>query len=95
VEPPVVLTITNDDRNVPRIPKVRDVMMSGRQPLTKYTVGDLGLDAATLRDESGYYEVSELFIPQKGTKCEFVAGDTLEQQVENFAQRLAELAGTQ
>lgn len=94
VEPPVVLTITNDEHNVPRIPKVRDVMMSGRQPLAKFTVSDLGLDTATLGAGNGYYEVAELFIPQKESNCEFVAGDSLEQQVENFAQRLVVLAGT-
>ena len=47
--PPVVVTITNDEHNVPRIPKVRDVMMSYRQPLTKWTLDDLGLDAAEAR----------------------------------------------
>ena len=32
-KPPLVLTISNNEHNVPRIPKVRDVMMSFRQPL--------------------------------------------------------------
>jgi electron transfer flavoprotein beta subunit len=94
VEPPAVLTITNDEHNVPRIPKVRDVMMSGRQPLTRLTVAELGVDAAALVAGSGYYEVVELRIPQRESNCEFVAGDSLEQQVENLAERLAGLAGT-
>src|SRR4029434_5572047 len=42
-EPPVVVTITNDEHNVPRIPKVRDVMMSYRQPLVTWTLEDLGI----------------------------------------------------
>ena len=94
VEPPVVLTITNDEHNVPRIPKIRDVMMSGRQPLTKYSVSDLGLDAAALGGGNGYYEVVGLSIPQKDSTCEFITGETLEQQVESLAERLKELAGT-
>src|SRR6266446_5033442 len=41
-EPPIVVTVTNDEHNVPRIPKVRDVMMSYRQPLLQWTLDDLG-----------------------------------------------------
>jgi electron transfer flavoprotein beta subunit len=82
--PPVVVTITNDEHNVPRIPKVRDVMMSYRQPLTKFTLSDLGLAA----DGHNYYEVAELFIPQKETRCEFVSGDTLDEKVEAFARHI-------
>jgi electron transfer flavoprotein beta subunit len=93
VETPVVLTVTNDEHNVPRIPKVRDVMISGRQPLAKFTTNDLGLDSVTLGEGRGYYEVVELSIPQKESSCEFVTGDSLEQQVEGFAERLIKLAG--
>src|ERR1700731_1569760 len=40
-EPPVVVSVTNDEYNLPRIPKVRDVMMSFRQPLTEWKLDDL------------------------------------------------------
>src|SRR3712207_4717696 len=73
--PPVVVTVTNDEHNVPRIPKVRDVMMSYRQPLTKFTPADLGLAAGG----NDYYEVAELFVPRKETRCDFVSGDTLDE----------------
>ena len=86
--PPVVVTVTNDEHNVPRIPKVRDVMMSYRQPLTKFTLSDLGLAAGANND---YYEVAELFIPQKETRCDFVSGDTLDEKVEAFARRIVEV----
>jgi electron transfer flavoprotein beta subunit len=92
-KPPVVVTVTNDEHNVPRIPKVRDVMMSYRQPLTKWTVDDLGIDAANARAGNSYYEVTELAIPRKETCCEFVAGDTLEEKVEAFAKRLGNVIG--
>ena len=85
--PPVVVTVTNDEHNVPRIPKVRDVMMSYRQPLTKFTLSDLGLAAGG----NDYYEVAELSIPQKETRCDFVPGDTLEEKVEAFARRIVEV----
>lgn len=84
---PVVLTITNDEHNVPRIPKVRDVMMAHRQPLTTWSVADLGLSL----DPHAFYEVAELSIPQKETLCEFVPGDTLEEKVDALARRLVEV----
>ena len=87
-EPPVVVTITNDEHNVPRIPKVRDVMMSYRQPLLQWTLDDLGIDAAEARAGTSYYEVVDLSIPQKETRCEFVTGDTLDERTEAFAQRI-------
>jgi electron transfer flavoprotein beta subunit len=93
-EPPVVVSITNDEHNVPRIPKVRDVMMSYRQPLTKWTPSELGIDADEARAGNSYYEVSELFIPQKETHCEFVGGDTLDEKVEAFARRIIDVTRT-
>ena len=90
-EPPVVLTVTNDEHNVPRIPKVRDVMMSYRQPLVQWTLDDLDIDADKARTGNDYYEVVDLFIPQKETRCEFVTGDTLDQKVEAFARRIVEV----
>src|SRR6266545_6799737 len=84
---PIVLTITNDEHNVPRIPKVRDVLQAHRLPITSWTPADLGVDTA-----NRYYEVAELSIPQKETQCEFVPGDTLEEKVDAFARRLLEAA---
>src|SRR5712691_11369296 len=81
-EPPVVVTVTNDEHNVPRIPKVRDVMMSYRQPLVTWTLADLDMDVDEVRAGNTYYEVVDLFIPQKETRCEFVGGDTLDEKVE-------------
>ena len=82
---PLVVTITNDEHNVPRIPKVRDVMNSYRQPLKTLNVAELGLESAT----NSYYEVVDLYVPQKETECEFVQGDTLDDRVSVFAQRIA------
>ncbi len=90
-EPPIVVTITNDEHNLPRIPKVRDVMVSYRQPLTQWTIDDLDIEANEARAGNTYYQVAELSIPHKETRCEFVTGDTLDQKVESFAKRIVEL----
>ena len=87
--PPVVITITNDEHNVPRIPKVRDVMASYRQPLKTWKLADLGIPFSA--GSNSYYQVSELFVPQKETRCEFVAGDTLDEKVGAFARRIVEV----
>jgi len=89
--PPALLTITNSESNVPRIPKTRDVMMSYRKPLQKWSVADLGLDAAAIGDARSFYEVVELYVPKKDVKCEFVEGDSLEDKVAAFARKVAEV----
>ena len=90
-KPPLVVTITNNEFNVPRIPKTRDIMMSARQPITKWMLEDLGVNAAEIRAGGSYYEVVDLAVPVKEVACEFVSGDTLEQKVERFAERIVEI----
>jgi electron transfer flavoprotein beta subunit len=85
---PLVVTITNHDKNVPRIPKTRDVMQSYRKPLAKWSLSDVGADAAAAHD---YYEVAELFVPRKETHCEFISGDTLEERIAAFAGKVSEV----
>lgn len=85
---PLVITITNHDKNVPRIPKTRDVMQSYRKPLEKWSLADLGVDAGSAH---AYSQVAELFIPKKETQCEFIAGDTLEARLDEFARRITDV----
>ncbi|HEX2834218.1 MAG TPA: electron transfer flavoprotein subunit beta/FixA family protein [Thermoanaerobaculia bacterium] len=75
---PLVVTITNDEHNVPRIPKVRDVMMAHRQTLTRFELAELHVAG------DDYYEVVDLAVPKKETRCEFV-------DVEELARRIAEI----
>ncbi|HEY4308725.1 MAG TPA: electron transfer flavoprotein subunit beta/FixA family protein [Pirellulales bacterium] len=83
---PLVITITNHDKNVPRIPKTRDVMQSYRKPLTKWPLAELGIDVDS---NGGYSHIADLFVPVKETHCEFLSGDTLEAKVDALAERLA------
>lgn len=89
--PPLVATITNNEFNVPRIPKTRDIMLSSRQPIAKWTLEDLGVDAAAIRAGGSYSRVVDLAIPEKEVICEFVSGDTLEQKVDQLAQKILEV----
>ncbi len=81
---PVLVTITNCENNVPRIPKTRDVMKAHRKPLTTWSFDELGVAA----DEK-VAEVVELSVPEKHVTCEFVEGDSLDEKVDAFARRIA------
>jgi len=77
---PCVLAITNADHNVPRIPKVRDVMAAHRQSLTTFTLADVGVDMS-----NRWYDVVELSIPTKETVCELLTVDELAQRLQEIA----------
>jgi electron transfer flavoprotein beta subunit len=87
---PLVLTITNNDQNVPRIPKTRDVMKSFKMPLTRWTLDDLGLTADVIQSGT-YADIVDLSIPSKEGACEFVTGDSLEERIDAFAHRVLDV----
>ena len=93
-EPPFLVTITNNEDNVPRIPKTRDVMMSYRKPLQKLSLADLGLDGEEIRAGSSIFEVEEIFIPTDEVECELAEGDTLEERVDQLARRIHEVVAS-
>jgi len=83
---PLVVTVTNNEHNIPRIAKTRDVMMAIRQTLTRWNLANLGPDGSLMTGRAA--EVVALSIPQKESRCEFVAGETIEQRVATFAERI-------
>lgn len=93
-EPPFLVTITNNEDNVPRIPKTRDVMMSYRKPLQKLSLGDLELDSEEIRAGSSIFEVEEIFIPADEVECELAEGDTLDERVDQLARRIHEVVAS-
>jgi electron transfer flavoprotein beta subunit len=86
---PLVATITNNDDNLPRIPKTRDIMKSSRKPITVHTLDDLGLPENVLAADQAKLQVETIFIPEETVECEFVTGDTLDEKVEQLAERMA------
>ena len=42
---PAAATITDHEANVARLPKVREIMLANRKPITQWSLGDLGLAA--------------------------------------------------
>ena len=86
---PTVLTITNDESNVMRFAKVRDVMASSRKPIANWNAAKLGVDLASLRDSS--IEVLDLFVPEGTKHAEMIEGDTPAERAQGLARRLREL----
>ena len=44
-----------------------------------------------IRSGNSFYEVVDLYIPEKSVKCEMVEGETLEERITAFAQRIAKV----
>jgi electron transfer flavoprotein beta subunit len=74
---PAVITVTSDEANRPRLPKVKDIVNAKRKPVQVWTPADLpGLaDGAT---DTGI-EVREVAIPQRTARCELLPGEPADQ----------------
>jgi electron transfer flavoprotein beta subunit len=88
---PAVVSVTNDDHNLPRIPKVRDNMIAFRKTIPAWTAKDLGLEPQSTRGPNAELELEKLYIPQVSRQCRIIAGDNVDQKAEQLAQQLADL----
>lgn len=89
VPPPVVLTTTNADFNVPRIPKVKDVMAAHRKPIEVLTRSDLGLDGQEAAQS--WTALEDLYVPQQQRQCRIVEGSSPEERVDALVAALLDL----
>ena len=89
VTPPVLLTILSDETNIPRYPKVKDIMAASRRPIPPWSVSDLGLDASSVGKAVKRIEIQELTVPTRESRCELLEGDA-EEQVATLITRLRE-----
>lgn len=90
--PPMVLTITNDESNVPRLPTVLGIRKAMRQEVPVWTAADLGLDTSLIGDEDGRLEMVELFLSQRQGQCEIIEGETAVDKAQTLALRLREMS---
>lgn len=88
---PAVITVTNDDHNLPRIPKVKDNMMAFRKQVPVWTAADLGLVPASVAGPNSRLEQARLYMPVVDRKCEIIGGDTAESKARQLVERLAAL----
>ena len=90
IAPPAVLTITNDDSNLPRIPKVRDSMMAFRKEIPTLTLESLGLNPQQVAGPQ-VLELTDLFIPESDRQCLIVEGEDGRQKAKNLVSKMEEL----
>jgi electron transfer flavoprotein beta subunit len=70
---PAVVTVTNDDKNLLRIAKVRDVMKAHRKPVRTLTGKEIELSSDGESINCG--TLDKLFIPVVDNVCEMIGGD--------------------
>jgi electron transfer flavoprotein beta subunit len=88
---PLVATIVSDDSNVPRYAKLKDIMAATKKPVPIWKGIDLGLDPTRVGAGAARAQMRELVIPKQENKCEFIPGDSPEEQGERLAIRLRQL----
>jgi electron transfer flavoprotein beta subunit len=90
ISPPAVLTITNDDTNLPRIPKVRDSMMAFRKEIPTLTLETLNLNAQELTGTE-ILDMTDIFIPESDQQCLIVEGEDGMEKAQNLISKMEEL----
>jgi electron transfer flavoprotein beta subunit len=87
-QPPLVLTITNDDTNQLRLPKVRDVIRAQRVAIPTWGAAELQLSAA---DVAPLVDVVDAVVPHLESRCEMLKGETPAEVAAALARRLKAL----
>jgi electron transfer flavoprotein beta subunit len=85
---PVLVTATNDESNVLRIAKVRDVMKSHRMPVKVLTLKDLGLEPSLHVQRLSCADVRGLYTPVQDNVCQILEGEEPEEKIETLLLQL-------
>lgn len=85
---PVVVTVSSSPTNVPRMAKVRDVVLAKRKPITVFGTADLALDPERVAPGA---RIERLTLPRSEHLCEMIGGTDVGAQAALLASRLREL----
>lgn len=88
---PAVVSVTNDDTNLPRIPKVRDNMMAFRKQIPVWGIAELDLRPQDLPGPNAALEKIRLYVPAVEKKCEILDGQTSAERAQQLVQRLSDM----
>jgi electron transfer flavoprotein beta subunit len=77
--PSLVLTVLSHESNVPRYPKVKDIMAASRKPIPTWSAADLGLESGSVGMGAARTDVHELTLPSRESRCEMLNGEPAEQ----------------
>lgn len=76
---PVLLTVLSHESNVPRYPKVKDIMTASRRPIPTWPLSDIDLDTGRVGNAIARVEIHKLTLPTRESRCEFLEGEPQEQ----------------
>lgn len=85
---PAVVSVTSSDGNVPRMPRVKDVMLARRKPIRVLGPDDLDLDPARSRSTT---RIARMYVPAARSHCEMLHGSDGQEQARALLSRLEEL----
>ena len=85
---PDVACVTSADTNVPRLPKVKDMMKAARMSINLFSAADLNLESTQMQQ---YIALQELYIPVQTGICELLEGDDGPAKAVELTSRLKEL----
>lgn len=88
---PAVVTATNDESNVLRIAKVRDVMKSHRMPVRVLTLEELGVEASLSARRLSCADIKGLYTPAQENVCRIMEGEEPEEKIEQLLLQLRNL----
>lgn len=88
---PLVLTVTNDEGNLPRLPKVKDNMLAFRKQIPEWGAAELGLKPERLAGSNAALESHGLEIPKHDRQCQMIAGQNSEERAADLVQKLVEM----
>jgi electron transfer flavoprotein beta subunit len=86
--PPLVVTIVSDQANVPRAPRLRDIIAATKQQIPAWTALDLGVDLERFAIAPAQVTKCDVAVPVRDSACEWIVGDTVEEKARNLAHRL-------
>jgi len=70
-ELPALVTVSNE-YGEPRYPNLRGIMAAGKIQPEFFTLNDLRISADDIKDIN---EITDIYIPEKNSNCEFIAGE--------------------
>ena len=85
---PALVTVTNDESNVLRIAKVRDVMKAHRKPIQRFTLLELDVSDADIQQPGAYEELRDLYLPVQDNVCEIIEGEEPEGKIDALLTKL-------
>lgn len=91
VEPPAVVTVTNDDHNVPRLATVRGLLQAGRRQIPTWGLAELGLAPDEVGRAAARTEVVALDVLEVAAECEMINGANPTEQAAALVPRLKDL----